>query len=220
MSVMTASTQLPTGTWSVDPERSRIGFRVKQMGLGAVRGAFRAFEGTLEVGHDGARAHGSVSVASLDTQNVRRDAHLRSPAFLDAERHLRMTFASRSIRPLGGGRFEIAGDLTLHGVTRPLTLTAELQKGEEPDGGRASRSPSPARWTAATSVSPPAGCSTRWCRTAWSCSSTSRSSSRRRRRRGARDVRREPPAQLRDARPRRIPSTLQPARWSASSTPW
>ena len=135
MSVMTASTQLPTGTWSVDPERSRIGFRVKQMGLGAVRGAFRAFEGTLEVGHDGARAHGSVSVASLDTQNVRRDAHLRSPAFLDAERHLRMTFASRSIRPLGGGRFEIAGDLTLHGVTRPLTLTAELQKGEEPDGG-------------------------------------------------------------------------------------
>jgi polyisoprenoid-binding protein YceI len=134
MSVMTASTQLPTGTWSVDPERSRIGFRVKQMGLGAVRGAFRAFEGTLEVGDDGARAHGSVSVASLDTQNVRRDAHLRSPAFLDAERHLRMTFASRSIRPLDGGRFEIAGDLTLHGVTRPLTLTAELRDAGHRDG--------------------------------------------------------------------------------------
>ena len=109
--------------------RSRVGFRVKQLGLGAVRGAFHDVEGTLELGDDLAAAavHGSVAIASLDTRNARRDAHLRSPAFLDAERHPRLTFASRSIRALDGGRFEIAGELTLHGVTRPLTLTAELR---------------------------------------------------------------------------------------------
>ena len=136
MSVMTATTSVPAGTWSVDPGRSRVGFQVKQIGLGAVRGTFEAFEGTLEVGDDlaGASAYGSVAVASLDTRQKRRDAHLRSPAFLDAERFPRLTFASRSIRPLDTGRFEIAGDLTLHGVTRPLTLTAELQEAEGPDG--------------------------------------------------------------------------------------
>jgi polyisoprenoid-binding protein YceI len=130
---MTAATPLPTGTWSVDPRRSRIGFRVRQ-GFGAVRGAFAEFEGTLEVGDDlaSAKAYGSVSVASLDTEQARRDAHLRSPAFLDAERYPELTFASRSIRRLDAERLEIAGDLTLHGVTLPLTLTAELEASEDP----------------------------------------------------------------------------------------
>jgi polyisoprenoid-binding protein YceI len=134
MSSTTASTPLPTGTWSVDPARSRVAFQAKHFSISAVPGAFDTFEGTLEIGDDPARASasGSVSVASLDTKNARRDAHLRSPAFFDAERFPKLTFTSSEIRPLDAETFEIAGDLTMHGVTRPITLTAKL-KGTEQD---------------------------------------------------------------------------------------
>ena len=133
MSTTTAYTPLPTGTWSVDPAHSRVEFEASHLGIAPVHGTFGAFEGTLELGHDlaGARAYGSVSVASLDTSQERRDAHLRSPAFLDAERYPKLTFRSSEFRPLAGGTFEIAGDLTMHGVSRPITLTAELNGTEE-----------------------------------------------------------------------------------------
>jgi polyisoprenoid-binding protein YceI len=136
MPITTATTPLPTGTWSVDPANSRVEFLLKQLGIATVRGAFHEFEGTLELGDDlaGARAYGSVSVASLDTNQARRDAHLRSPDFFDAERYPEVTFESSEIRPLDAGTFEIAGDLTMHGVTRPITLTAELQDAADPSG--------------------------------------------------------------------------------------
>jgi polyisoprenoid-binding protein YceI len=137
MSNTTASTLLPTGTWSVDPAHSRVEFQAKHLGIAPVRGAFSDFEGTLELGDDlaGARAYGSVSVASVDTKKERRDAHLRSPDFFDAERFPKLTFESSEIRPLDAGTFEIAGDLTMHGVTRAITLTAELQDTEEDPRG-------------------------------------------------------------------------------------
>jgi polyisoprenoid-binding protein YceI len=136
MSLTAASPPLPTGTWSVDPAHSRVEFRVKQFGLATVRGAFNEFEGTLVLGDNlaGARAYGSVAVASLDTKQERRDAHVRSPDFLDAERYPQLTFESSEIRALGAETFEIAGDLAMHGVTRPITLTAELLGTEDPSG--------------------------------------------------------------------------------------
>jgi polyisoprenoid-binding protein YceI len=136
MSITTATTPLPTGTWSVDSAHSRVEFQLKQLGIATVRGAFHEFEGTLELGDDlaGARAYGSVSVASLDTNQARRDAHLRSADFFDAERYPKLTFESSEIRPLDADTFEIAGDLTMHGVTRPITLTAELQDAADPSG--------------------------------------------------------------------------------------
>ena len=70
-------------------------------------------------------------VASIETHNRRRDAHLRSPAFFDAERFPELTFEATEIRSLGAGTAEIAGDLTIRGVTRPVTLTAELQGAED-----------------------------------------------------------------------------------------
>lgn len=133
MASPTATTPLPTGTWAVDPARSRVEFEAKQLGVAAVRGAFKEFRGTLELGDDlaGARVHGSVSAASVDTDNRRRDGHLQSRHFLDVEQFPRLTFASSEIRRLHGDALEMEGELTLHGVTRPITLTAEVRGTEE-----------------------------------------------------------------------------------------
>src|SRR4051812_20394703 len=103
MSFMTERT--PTQTWSIDPANSRVEFRVKQFGLSTVRGAFTEFEGALELGDDFAGAHGVVSVASLDTEQKRRDDHLRSPAFFDAERYPKLMFEATKARRLGANKF-------------------------------------------------------------------------------------------------------------------
>jgi polyisoprenoid-binding protein YceI len=67
-----------------------------------------------------------VETASIDTNAADRDAHLRSADFFDAEAHPTITFRSTEVRPLGGDRFEVVGDLTMHGVTRPVELDAEV----------------------------------------------------------------------------------------------
>jgi polyisoprenoid-binding protein YceI len=121
-------TAVPAGTYSIDPAHSRVEFAVRHLGIATVRGHFASFEGTFEAGDDvaSAKAYGSVEVASVDTQEQQRDDHLRSADFFDVERYPRIEFASREIRPLDEDRFEVVGDLTLHGVTREIRLSAEI----------------------------------------------------------------------------------------------
>ena len=133
-----AVTQIPTGTYSIDPSHSRVEFGVKHLGIATVKGSFATFEGTLEVDGDleSARAFGTVDVASVDTKEARRDEHLRSGDFFDAENPPRMTFRSTEIRPSGEDTFEIAGELELRGVTREIVLQAEITGTEtDPWGG-------------------------------------------------------------------------------------
>ena len=127
------ATAVPTGTWNVDPAHSRVEFRVKHLGISTVRGNFAGFEGTLELGEDptSIRASGTVDVATVNTDETKRDDHLRSPDFFHAEEHPRIEFRSTAVKPLGDETFEITGDLTLRGVTREITLTAELLGTEE-----------------------------------------------------------------------------------------
>jgi polyisoprenoid-binding protein YceI len=129
-----AATQvaLPPGTWKVDPVHSSVEFQVKHLGIATVKGQFKEFKGTLEVTPDGVRAHGTVEVASVDTREPQRDAHLRSPDFFDADTHPQITFQSTSVRPVDEDTFEIEGDFTIHGITRPLKLSATLE-GTETD---------------------------------------------------------------------------------------
>jgi polyisoprenoid-binding protein YceI len=128
-------TALPTGTWNVDPIHSSVEFHVKHLGIATVKGQFKEFEGTLEVGPDGSRAYGTVKVASVDTREPQRDAHLRSPDFFDADQYPEIAFQSTAIRPLDEDTFEIDGDLSIHGVTRALTLKATLEGTEtDPQG--------------------------------------------------------------------------------------
>jgi polyisoprenoid-binding protein YceI len=130
-----ATTPLPTGTWKVDPVHSSVEFQVKHLGIATVKGQFTEFEGTLEIGADGARASGSVEVASVDTREAQRDAHLRSADFFEVESFPRIEFASTAIRPLDEDELEIDADLTIHGVTQPVTLKAVFEGAEtDPQG--------------------------------------------------------------------------------------
>jgi polyisoprenoid-binding protein YceI len=131
--ISTANTTLvPTGTWSVDPSHSTVGFSVKHLGIATVRGKFEQFEGKLEIGEDSARASGSVQTASINTNDAGRDEHLRSADFFGAEANPELTFESTEIRTLDEDTFEVEGNLSMNGVTNPVKLTAVVQ-GTETD---------------------------------------------------------------------------------------
>ncbi len=133
----TTQTALPTGTWNIDPAHSLVGFRVKHLGISTVRGQFRDFQGQLVIGEDGSvQASGSAKVDSIDTGEPDRDGHLKSPDFFDAETYPEITFESTSITAVDEETWEITGDLTMHGVTAPITLQAEVGgSGPDPFGG-------------------------------------------------------------------------------------
>lgn len=133
----TAITAVPSGTWNVDPSHSSVEFRVKHLGISTVRGSFREFQGTLEIGDDisSSKVTGSLKAASIDTGEDKRDEHLRAPDFFDAETYPEITFESTSIEVTGEDEFHITGDLTMHGVTNPVTLNAEVTGTEEDPWG-------------------------------------------------------------------------------------
>ncbi len=138
MSTITAvTTPVPTGTWDVDPSHSRVEFQVKHLGIATVRGHFAEFEGSLEVGEDlgAATARGVVKVDSVNTNDAKRDDHLRSADFFDVEQNEHITFEAKDIVPTDEDTFEITGDLTLHGVTREIALKAEVTGTEEDPWG-------------------------------------------------------------------------------------
>lgn len=123
------TTLVEAGTWEVDPAHSSIEFSVKHMGIANVRGKFTDFEGTVEVGEDAlsAKARGTVKVASIDTGDETRDAHLRSADFFDADNFPEITFVSTRVEPIDDDSTRVFGNLTMHGVTREIKLELILQ---------------------------------------------------------------------------------------------
>jgi polyisoprenoid-binding protein YceI len=130
--------RVPAGTWEVDPSHSSAAFEVKHMMIATVRGHFREFGGTLEAAEDdpsNSHASGWANVASIDTGNADRDAHLRSPDFFDAERYPRVTYESTRVEWVEGGTYRVTGNLTIKDVTREVTFEATIQGvGEDPWG--------------------------------------------------------------------------------------
>jgi polyisoprenoid-binding protein YceI len=116
------------GTWNVDPKHSSVEFQVKHMGIATVKGFFGEFEGTVEVGETlgESKAYGKVIVDSITTRDEARDGHLKSGDFFDAETHAEMTFESTSITGGSGDELTIEGNLTIRGVTKPITLKATV----------------------------------------------------------------------------------------------
>jgi polyisoprenoid-binding protein YceI len=121
--------RVPAGTWNVDPVHSSASFEVKHMMIATVRGQFREFGGRLDAAEDdpaNSLVTGWAKVASIDTGNAERDAHLRSPDFFDAERYPEIRFAATRIQHVEGGDYRVIGDLTIKDVTREIELTATV----------------------------------------------------------------------------------------------
>ncbi|MFF8368417.1 YceI family protein [Streptomyces lydicus] len=118
-----------TGDYTIDPAHSSIGFTVRHAMVTNVRGTFGAYEGTLALdGTDPSRSTASldIEIASIDTGIADRDAHLRGADFFDAENFPQMTFRSTAAERVNGDRYRLTGDLTLRGVTKPLTIDLEF----------------------------------------------------------------------------------------------
>jgi polyisoprenoid-binding protein YceI len=116
----TATTLIPTGTWTIDPVHSTVEFHVTYAGVTTVKGRAPLLAGTIRGGEEPA-IEGTISVAGLATFDETRDAHLRSPDFFDAERHPELRFASTSVSARNG-ELVVRGDLTIRGVTKPAEL--------------------------------------------------------------------------------------------------
>ncbi|HIL57897.1 MAG TPA: polyisoprenoid-binding protein [Rhodothermales bacterium] len=126
--VAEAPAEIPAGTYAIDASHSELGFRVRHLGISNVDGTFNDFSGTVtipETGLEGMTAMLTAQVASIDTDNERRNGHLRSPDFFAADEYPELTFQTTSITPTGGTSFEMTGDLTMRGTTRSVTLQGE-----------------------------------------------------------------------------------------------
>ena len=124
----TPTTQLlPTGTWDIDPSHSSIEFSVRHLMISKVKGSFKTFSGSVTVPEDPFQAslHVTIDPNSIDTRDANRDNHLRGGDFFEVEKYPVAEYVSRSVRPAGDG-FVVEGDLTLHGVTRPVALDLDF----------------------------------------------------------------------------------------------
>jgi polyisoprenoid-binding protein YceI len=117
---------IPAGTYNVDPAHSSVGFEVRHMGIATVRGAFRTFQGTVEAGDGRAVLQGQVEVASIDTGEAQRDAHLAAPDFFDAATHPTISFRSTGADAAGDSQVRLTGEITIKGITKPIELTGAV----------------------------------------------------------------------------------------------
>ena len=137
---MATTTATATRTvWAIDPVHSSIEFAVRHLMIATVKGRFAGVSGTVVTdGFDLSNGEVEVAIdpATIDTREADRDAHLRSADFFDVERFPAATFKSRGVDNRRGDRFELAGDLTLRGVTQPVVLDVTTQGfGKDPWGG-------------------------------------------------------------------------------------
>ena len=127
-------------TWAVDASHSHLEFSAKHMMISTVRGRFEKFDVALDLDdQDPTRAavEVTVDVASLTTNEARRDAHLKSPDFFDAETYPTITFRGTRIEQVGAGEYKLIGDLTVKDQTRPVALTVtEEGRGQDPWGNQ------------------------------------------------------------------------------------
>jgi polyisoprenoid-binding protein YceI len=109
------------GTWSIDKSHSKISFNVTHMAVSEVEGNFREFEGTVinkTEDFNGAEVSFTAKTASIDTDSERRDNHLKSPDFFEAEKYPEITFKGNLVKE--AGKYKLKGNFTMHGVTRPV----------------------------------------------------------------------------------------------------
>ena len=135
-----ATTQAPvkSTTWKIDPVHSNVEFAVKHLMISTVKGHFSDVDGEIVIANDDSTrssVNATIKVASIDTRMPQRDEHLRSADFLDAANYPEITFQSTRITG-NSSEFKLTGNLTIHGVTREITLdTTNEGSGKDPWGG-------------------------------------------------------------------------------------
>lgn len=124
--------------WEIDPSHSDATFSVKHMMFSTVRGHFNVLSGKLDINEEhpeNSWVEAQVDVTSVDTRSEQRDGHLRSPDFFDAEKYPTLTFKSTKVERVSGNQYRVLGDLTMHGVTKPVVFNAEYHgQGKNPWG--------------------------------------------------------------------------------------
>lgn len=113
--------------WNLDPTHTTIEFSVKHLGIATVKGRFRTFNASAETAADGklTSIEATIDANSIDTGVEQRDQHLRSPDFFDVATYPEIQFVSTGIKANGANESIVTGNLTLHGVTRPVSFTLE-----------------------------------------------------------------------------------------------
>jgi polyisoprenoid-binding protein YceI len=131
---------LPTlafaSTWTIDPDHSNVGFRVRHLMISNVRGSFDKHSGTVVIDDKDitkSKVEVTIDTSSINTNVTKRDEHLRSADFFDVAKFPTMTFVSRNVAKAGQDRLKVTGDLTLHGVTREVVLDVEGPSVESKD---------------------------------------------------------------------------------------
>ncbi len=118
-----------TETYRIDAEHTNIGFKIRHF-FAKVQGRFNTFEGQIVLDRENLTKGSSVEItidtASIDTNDTSRDKHLRSGDFFNAENHPKMTFKSKKVRSAGKNKLKVEGDLTIRGITKPVTLEVDV----------------------------------------------------------------------------------------------
>lgn len=119
------STVAHAASYKIDSSHSEVGFKVRHLTISNVKGAFTNFDGDIDFDPKNIAASkvtATISAKSISTNHEKRDAHLRDTDFLSVEKFPSLSFSSKSVESTGEGRFKVLGDLTLHGLTKPVTL--------------------------------------------------------------------------------------------------
>jgi polyisoprenoid-binding protein YceI len=123
-----ATTANPIVTWKIDPAHSNVEFKVKHMMISNVKGTFSGLDGTLiEDTSNPTLSHvdATIDISTISTGDAQRDAHLKSADFFHHDEHPQMVFKSTKVEKKGEGEYAVTGDLTVHGVTKPVTFAVD-----------------------------------------------------------------------------------------------
>lgn len=137
MSTTVTLPDVSAGTWTIDPSHSEVGFSVRHLMVSKVKGTFKAFQGAIVIPDDASQASIDVTIdiASVYTGEEARDNHLRSGDFFSADEFPHMTYKGTSVSK-SGSEYKVVGELSIHGVTKPVELDVEFNGvGPDPYGG-------------------------------------------------------------------------------------
>ena len=133
---LTLPAMAAAATWTIDPEHSSVGFKIRHLMVSNVKGSFDKYVGTVELDEKDitkSKVDVSIETASINTNVQKRDDHLRSADFFDVATYPTMTFKSKKVAKAGKDKLKVTGDLTLHGITKEVVLTVDGPSKETKD---------------------------------------------------------------------------------------